>query len=209
MHTLIIADAYPIMVETIINHLSNLTQIKIVGTCHSERELKLLLKKNTPDLFILDPEVIQQDCLSFCRQYLQRNKAVKILLFANISDVKQLQQYYKAGISGYLPKKANSRQLLKAIEQLSQGQLYIPDFFRNQLAEKSLGIHSKCSCRLTNREKEVLKLIIGEHTTKEIAKKLFISCSTAETHRLNIIAKLGVRNTAGVVREGIKQGLHV
>ena len=61
--------------------------------------------------------------------------------------------------------------------------------------------------RITRREKEILKLIVDEHTTQEISEKLFISLSTVETHRANLLSKLNVRNTAGLVRVAVEKGL--
>ena len=171
--------------------------------------MKRALEKKAPDILILDLELVSNDPLKFCTQLLARIPKLKILLFTTITDIRLLRKFYQIGAYGYLPRTSRSTQFIKAVETLAEGQIYIPDFFRTQLAEISLGIKSNGSCQLTTREKEVLKLIIDEHTTKEIAEKLYISSSTAETHRLNIIHKLGVRNTAGVVREGVMKRLYI
>ncbi|MCO6477059.1 MAG: response regulator transcription factor [Phaeodactylibacter sp.] len=86
------------------------------------------------------------------------------------------------------------------------GKRSLSDNVKKLILEYSLGIGPKKK-KLTEREQEVLQLIIEEYTTKEIAKKLFISSCTVETHRLNIIQKLGVRNTAGIVREAMRMDL--
>lgn len=203
------ADAYPIMLESAVNHLIKLSSVKILATCQTERDLRNLLGKTTPDILILDTELCQKDSLTFCTRLLKQNPKLKILLFATFTDVKLLRKYFQLGVYGYLPRKSRAAQLIKAVETIAEGQIFIPDFFRNRLAEISLGICSKSDDQLTSRERQVLKLIIEEHTTKEIAKKLYISSSTAETHRLNLIHKMGVRNTAGLVREGMLKGLYV
>lgn len=209
MKDIIMADSYPLILETAIAHLSKLPDINLLATCQTERELKAALERRQPDILILDLNMLSGDPLKYCRQLTSRSPMMKILLFGKITDIQLLRKFFQIGVYGYLPRTARAQQLIKAVETLADGKIFVPDFFRNQLAEISLGIQANGSGQLTNREKEVLKLIIDEYTTKEIAKKLYISSSTAETHRLNIIHKLGVRNTAGLVREGLMKGLYV
>lgn len=209
MNTLIMADAFPLILETGVSHLSKLPHIEILAVCQTERELKNALAKKIPDILVLDLELISGNNLNFCATLSEQSPDLKILLFTTITDVHLIRKFFQLGIYGYLPHTAQAKQFVKAVETLAAGQIFVPDFFKNQLAEISLGIQTNDLSQLTTREKEVLRLIIDEHTTKEIAEKLYISSSTAETHRLNIIHKLGVRNTAGIVREGVRKGLYV
>lgn len=209
MKSILIADPLPLMADTLCSHLKRLTQVKICGVCGCQEVLNSTLLSFSPDLLLLHPGLIKKNSLSFCKRFLENHPATKILLFSELHDYKAIQLFFKAGVFGFLPRTAGPDQLKEAVEQLLKGQIYIPALLRQHLLEASLGLKINSSVRLTRREKEVLQLIIEEHTTKEIASKLYISSSTAETHRLNIIRKLGVRNTAGLVREGVLRGLHL
>lgn len=209
MNTLIMADSFPILLETGVFHFSQLPGIKLLAACQNERALKKALDERLPDILIIDLDVLSSDTVKFCSELLKRSASLKILLFTKITDIHLLRKLFQIGVFGYLPHTSHSDQLIQAVETIAAGQVFVPDFFKNQVAEMSLGIQSQDLGQLTSREKEVLKLIIDEHTTKEIAEKLYISSSTAETHRLNIIHKLGVRNTAGLVREGVMKGLYI
>jgi len=135
----------------------------------------------------------------------------KILLFGSGENLPDIKKYFKQGIHGYLPKTAIAGDIRLAIEAVMAGRLYVPAsvhrtfaaWLTDPLPKKKPG-HS-----LTPRENEVLQLIVEEHTTNEIAKKLFISQCTVETHRVNLIHKLGVKNTAGLVRVAFEAGLYV
>lgn len=209
MQTLLIAEKYPLMSESINHRLSRLSYIDTIGICQSEKELKTYIRQRIPDILILDINIIKNDPFSFCSDLMDENTALKILLFADFADLQLLEKYFKIGIRGYLPRQAQATQLLKAIETIANNQIFLADFFRNQLVELKLGLQRGYSNQLTEREKEVLKLIIEEYTTREIAEILYISDRTAETHRVHLIQKLGVRNTAGLVREGVLKGLYI
>ena len=113
-----------------------------------------------------------------------------------------LERLLAAGADGYLLRDAGPDKLHEAIRSVLAGEVYIdPDLTQPQ----SRGV--RLVDPLTKRERQVLRLIVQEHTTAEIAEKLFISRCTAETHRAHILQKLGVRNTAGIVREAIRLDL--
>lgn len=117
-----------------------------------------------------------------------------------------LRRLLNRGNTGYILKGTTPENLKDALITLQGGQPYLDPRLGQQLLQRRLGIQPG-SATLTKREKEILHLIVAEHTTGEIAGKLFISSCTVETHRSNILGKLGVRNTAGLVREAIRQGL--
>lgn len=113
-----------------------------------------------------------------------------------------LDRLLAAGADGYLLRDAGPDKLHRAIGSVLRGNVFVdPD-----LESPSLPA-TRPTDPLTKRERQVLRLIVAEHTTAEIAEKLYISRCTAETHRSHILQKLGVRNTAGIVREAIRQEL--
>lgn len=116
------------------------------------------------------------------------------------------KKLFQAKIDALLCAQAPLEEVTQAILKVINGGKFTCSYVQKMLLDISIGIQSQMNA-LTHREKEVLQLIVNEFTTKEIAEKLYISSCTAETHRLNIIHKLGVRNTAGIVREALRMEL--
>lgn len=110
---------------------------------------------------------------------------------------------------GYVLKNAGQETLLAAIDAVMKGAEYIDDVIKNLLIRENVTGQRRSiyEIPLTRRESEVLKLIAQEMTNQEIADKLYLSLRTVETHRYNLVQKLGARNTAALVKEAIKRGL--
>ncbi|KAB1156339.1 response regulator transcription factor [Flavobacterium luteum] len=109
----------------------------------------------------------------------------------------------------YLLKNTDKKELTEAIKSVIEGNRYLPKKISDILLNDSIGIQNSNYFipKLTVREKEILNLIIQEFTTEEIAVKLFVSTKTVESHRSNLIQKLGVKNSAGLVRVAFEKGL--
>ncbi|PSR11316.1 MAG: hypothetical protein DA408_06900 [Bacteroidetes bacterium] len=135
------------------------------------------------------------------RQYPQ----ALLFLLCDDDEAKHVKSFFLAGIKAYALPTIDPDTLCQALQQLTQGQSFIDPRLSQQWIRTKMGF-SEEQLSLTRREREVLNLIVEEYTTREIAEKLYISPCTAETHRGNIIQKMGVRNTAGIVREAIRLG---
>lgn len=118
-----------------------------------------------------------------------------------------VRQLFDAGLNGLLCAHSPTEELELAIQKINEGEKYICRHLQTTILDKATGKQPPTD-DLTQREREVVRLIVEELTTKEIAAKLYISACTAETHRMNIIHKLGVRNTAGIVREALRTGIY-
>ena len=111
---------------------------------------------------------------------------------------------------GYLLKNTDKSELALAIKTVMNGERFLPPKIQDMLLNESLGKSANSAFfipKLTSREKEILGLIIKEFTTEEIAEKIFVSVKTVESHRSNLIQKLGVKNSAGLVRVAFEKGL--
>ena len=110
---------------------------------------------------------------------------------------------------GYLLKNTSKSELTEAIVQVKKGKRFLPKKISDILLNDSIGLENSSYFipKLTVREKEILALIIKEFTTDEIANELFVSIKTVESHRSNLIQKLGVKNSAGLVRVAFEKGL--
>ena len=169
-------------------------------------ELRELMAK-VPSLLLLHLGENYKSNIQYCKQLLARAPASRIIVFCTDENCKKVKAYFTAGIKGYALPTISPEELGKALAVMELNEVYLDPRLSTNWANQSLGLCSR-GVSLTRREQEVLQLIINEYTTKEIAEKLFISSCTAETHRLNIMHKLGVRNTAGLVREALRRELY-
>ena len=144
----------------------------------------------------------------------ERSPDVKIVVLSGHADKENIIKMLHAGASGYLSKDADKSELVAAIGKVMEGKSYFSGDVSNEIIEyfqsgrampKAEG--GSGTTDLTPREEEILTLIAREKTNPEIAKELYISVNTVITHRRNILAKLEVKNTAGLVRYAAQNGL--
>jgi len=128
-----------------------------------------------------------------------------MIALTNVDVISQVKQMLQKGCLGYLLKDVSPEILLKAIETVHNGEQFLKEEFKTQLLNSLSGNES--NHLITRREKEILKLIVEENTNQEIAGKLFLSLRTVENHRNNLLQKLQVKNTAGLVKIAIQEGL--
>lgn len=208
---LVLIEAIPLLLRAINQAVESIPGHKIYYQAHNLEHLELTLQDDQIDLLWLDatiPEV--HDGTAF--QSIHRKKPrLKILLFGVGETVPEIRKYFKHGASAYLPKSADFGEIEAALACIEAGELYVPaslnKSFSNWLTDPVR--KKKPGCKLTQREQEILQLIVEEFTTTEIAKKLYIGPCTVETHRIKLIQKLGVKNVAGLVREAIQRQLYL
>lgn len=151
-----------------------------------------------------------KNALRICQKSFLKNPAIKIFIICDSKDPLLIKLFLKAGISGYFLPQCSTKTIKDALINVSNGKKFIDPNLSQIFTQSILEIEplTPMSNSLTKREKEILHLIIEEYTTQEIANKLFISFCTVETHRLHLIQKMGVRNTAGLVREAISKNIY-
>ena len=137
-------------------------------------------------------------------------KTVKVIALTMYREMHMVEAMFKAGAKAYLLKSCSKDELISAIKDVHSGSEYLEETLREDFTTY---INSPTSSSkhqgptVSKREREVLQLISEEHTTSEIAEKLFISVTTVETHRKNMLKKLGLRNTAGLMRYAFEHSL--
>jgi len=150
------------------------------------------------------------DGIQLCKELVKAQPNLKVIALTTYNQNILVKNMIRNGAHGFLLKNTSLEELQRAIETVYRGEQYLQTEIKESLLRDTLGTTAQRTTfrpRLTRREKEVLQLIMDELTTTEIGEKLFISPKTVETHRLNLLQKLGVRNTAGLVKEAINQGL--
>ena len=213
MNSLVIALNSPIFTEGLERILSKSAYSFLIHSykINAEDSLSCFLKEKKPTILVLDIKMSSKVNKSCCKMLKRAFPKMKII-FLGEEDPKCIKQCFRLGADSYLLYNVTSEEFQAAIHAVIYDRKYLQRQLSQFLAEFSLGITDGAFARapkITPRERQVLKLIVEEYTTKEIAKELFISFCTVETHRLNLINKLGVKNTAGLVREAIHHELYV
>lgn len=212
MTKLFVADDHELYLEGICLLLKRQEGIEICGTSSSASDLLEKLPTMQADIILLDVQLPDMDEETLLQSIRRIRPDQKILYLTMMRGSRYLHKLMKYGIQGYVLKSIGTNELLEAIQAVAAGGTYFsrePGFNRELNDYKStinIG-EERIDQILSKREIEVLKLICREYSNADIAARLFLSVSTVETHRKNLIAKLGVNNTVGLVKFALRHGL--
>lgn len=207
-----ITDDHEMYLEGLALLLGKQEGIEVIGTAQSGKDLLSRLNDIQADILLLDvylPDMGEEELLQSIRASRQDLKIIYLTLLRGTRYIHKLTRH---NIQGYVLKNATLDELLTALQTVQNGSSYFSkdinigdrdEDFRNTITIEDKQIDEI----LSRRELEVLKLICREYSNAEIADKLFLSVSTVETHRKNLIAKLGVNNTVGLVKFALRNKL--
>jgi DNA-binding NarL/FixJ family response regulator len=203
-----ITDDHTIVIEGIKTMLKSDKDIEVLQSFENLKDTFENLN-STIKVLLLDINLPDGNGINACKELLEKHPNLKIIALTNFEDTVFIKQIIKNGAMGYLLKNTDKKEITEAIKSVMDGKRYLPKKISDILLNDSIGIQNSSYFipKLTVREKEILKLIIQEFTTEEIAVKLFVSTKTVESHRSNLIQKLGVKNSAGLVRVAFEKGL--
>jgi len=208
---ILIADEHKIFVEGLRTLIDKELDMKVVGEAGNGREIVDLAQDLSPDVILMDITMPELNGIEATRKITSKNTCIKVIALSFHSDRRFVLGMIEAGASGYLPKECAFEELARAIHIVMKGKTYlspgISDVlvkeYINKIERQKFNIFSK----LTSREREVLQLIAEGNRTKEIAKDLYISLKTVESHRRNIREKLGVKSVAEMTKYAIREGI--
>lgn len=212
MIKVIVTDDHELYLEGLCLLLNKQEGIEVVGQCSTGNELIQKLSQTIPDILLLDLNLPDTEDEILLQTLRKQFPALKIIYLTMMRGTRYLHKLQKYGIQGYLLKTAGVNELRLAIETVASGQeFYSKDVniqdnqndFRSTITVGDRQLNQI----LSKRELEVLKYICLEYSNSDIAAKLFLSVSTVETHRKNLIGKLGVNNTVGLVKFALKNGI--
>ena len=195
---ILLVDDHTILLDGVKSLLSKEDDLTVVGQAGSAEAALEFLKKNEVDLIITDYSMPGMDGLSLVNTIKRIAPDTKIILLSMHDEVQLVKEILKAGVNGYVLKKDTHKELLNAIRDVSQGKVYLSSDV-NKLLITNLNNPDEGKL-LTDREREILKLIAKEYTNKDIAEELFISERTVETHRKNIFKKTGTNSLVGLIK---------
>jgi len=202
-------DDHNMVLRGIETMLKSCEDIEIITTYSNGEDTINGLPLSKPDVLLLDINLPDWNGIDLCKTILKTHPELHIIALTNFNETSFVKNMIKNGAKGYLLKNTNKNELKSAIKKVYKGEQYLQKSIQELLLNESIGITARNTFipKLTRREQEILNLIAEEFTTNEIAKKLFVSVKTIETHRSHLIQKLEVRNTAGLVRIAIEKGL--
>jgi DNA-binding NarL/FixJ family response regulator len=208
---ILIADDHKIFRDGIRALLDKEKHISVVGDVANASEVIDFLEKNEADVILMDIDMGETDGIDATFILKKKYPEVNVLALSMYGEHNYILKMIEAGANGYILKNAGKEELLTAINSVAAGGTYFSREVSLRLFENINKLHKTTSGNseipLTNREIEILKLIAQEYSNAEIADKLFISIRTVDTHRRNLIAKLDVKNTAGLVKYAFRKGL--
>ena len=210
MISVLIADDHAIVRAGLRALLAEEATFELVGEAAGGVEVIELVEKNNPEVLILDLSMPDLDGISVTRKIKPKFPNLKILILTLHEDEALLKEAIKAGASGYILKRAAEAELISAIHTILRGELYVDPSMVRGLFEEPLSPQDnqkEATESLTQREKEILKLIVEGYTNRQIGQELNISIRTVEGHRANISDKLGLHTRVELVRYARHNGL--
>lgn len=206
-----IVDDHKVVIDGIKLMFETEKDIQFAGQAHNGKvALRMLEEGMQCDVVMMDINMPVMDGIEACRAMKKKYPDLKVLLLTMLKEVSTIKKSFKAGADGYLLKHEGKAEVLDAIRTVASGQNYHSDEV-SRLVMSSLSVQKRTQVspfpRISRREKQILKLIVDEYTTSEIANELFVSTHTVESHRKNLLMKLGARNTAGLVRIALEHAL--
>ncbi|MDX1590546.1 MAG: response regulator transcription factor [Balneolaceae bacterium] len=207
----LLADDHKIVKDGIKLMLEPQTGIDVVLTAENGKEVLEKLKKEHVDLIIMDINMPEMDGIETTRKVMEKYPDIKVLALTMSNDDLHIRQMIQAGASGYIMKSAGRGELKEAIHTIMDGNHYFSDEATESIMKDLIKGKGKSTStdpiNITDRELEILELIVQEYTNQEIAEKLFISSRTVDAHRRNLLQKTGARNTAGLVKFAFQHNL--
>lgn len=203
---LIVADAQQLVADGLREHFAGEPRLTIVGHAGTGKALLKLLETMEADVVLMDISMPGMDGIDTARALRRSYPIIKVIAHSALTDIEYVNSMLIEGARGYLVKGCSDQELLDAVELVMDGGRYISDAARESVAKGYAHTDKRMDGEylgLTQREREIIRLIALEHTNEEIASKLFVSVDTIKTHRKNLMAKLNVRSTAGLVRYAV------
>ena len=205
----VLADDHALVRAGMRSLLGAMAQVEVVGEAASGEEALVLAEREHPDVVLMDIAMKGMTGLEAAARMRERHPEVRVVILSMHSGEEYVLRALRAGATGYLLKDAATGELELALRSVMRGESWFSPAVSRQVVEgyvQRVGGEAATDV-LTARQREVLKLVAGGKSTKEIAFDLNLSVKTVETHRAQIMERLGIRDVAGLVRYALKTGL--
>jgi two-component system, NarL family, response regulator NreC len=204
----LIVDDHPVIRSGLHLLLDSEPDIEVVGEAGNVRDAVFEARAQKPDVVLMDVVMPGQSGIEGVPLVLKEAPQAKVLVLSMQDDPRYVHEAFAAGAAGYILKEAVDAEVVGAIHQVAAGDHYVhPALGARLVAAEAEAKAREDADPLSEREREVMRLLALGHTNQEIAKMLYISVRTAETHRAHIMQKLRLSTRAELVRHAIDQGL--
>ncbi|MDP4764213.1 MAG: response regulator transcription factor [Salibacteraceae bacterium] len=212
---ILLVDDHKIIREGIKHYLEGLDNVTVIGEAQNGQQALEWLKSNSKQVTIalLDIGMDGMNGIQLCEQILQLYPEIKCIALSMFSEPHHIKQMMQAGAKGYMLKNSTQEELKEALENVASGRNFFTSEVTNIIMSSMAGTNKKSYSKvslempLTERELEVLELVMKEFTNNEIADELFISPRTVDAHKRNLLEKTGSKNLAGLVMYAVHHSL--
>ena len=211
--TILLVDDHKLIRDAIYSYLDEDSEFEVVGQVSNGQEALDFLAGQLVDVVMMDINMPVMDGVTSTKEVTKRWPEVKVLALTMMSDNQHIKQMMNAGALGYILKNCTEEEVKEALRTVATGETYYSEevtdtVMASMMKRKPMKTsHMVVDLPLTEREKEVLLLIIKEYTNQEIADELFISPRTVDAHKRNLLEKTGSKNVAGLVLYAIDKQL--
>ncbi len=207
-----LVDDHKIIRDGIKALLQDNPDVQVVAEAENGAVAVTSISKNEIDVVLMDINMPVMNGIETTRAIKEHDNTIKIIALTMLEEKVNIKAMIEAGASGYILKSAGEEQLIRSISTVMDGKYFFSDevaraVMMDLVYQREPDENKTGEFKLTDRELEVLKLIVEEYTTQEIASKLFISARTVDAHRRNLLQKTGARNLAGLVRYAIEHNI--
>jgi two-component system response regulator NreC len=208
---LVLADDHSLIRVGLQSLIEKETDLQIIGQASDGRQTVSLVQKLKPDIVIMDISMPGLNGIEATRQIKAIDENIKIIALSVHDEALYVRRMLKAGASGYLVKHSDFNELVEAIRAVTRDQLYLSPRISNELVHDYLkhlpDDEATAFSILSEREREILQLLAEGKTKQEIAKILFLSVKTVDSHRQNIMNKLSITTLSDLIRYAIREGI--
>ncbi|MDO6761829.1 response regulator transcription factor [Tamlana sp. 2_MG-2023] len=206
-YNLIIVDDHKMFLDGILSILNTNNAFNVLFSTTNGKQLLKYIDINPEekiDLVITDISMPKIDGITLNKKIKEKRSDIKTLVVSMHTNAEMIDELIAHNVDGYVPKNAEKHELLHAIQTILKGEKYFSEEIKSIFLENKFNQKQQEAVKLTQREIDVITLIAQEFTTQEIADQLHLSKHTIESYRKNLIAKLEVRNLAGLTKHALK-----
>jgi Response regulator containing a CheY-like receiver domain and an HTH DNA-binding domain len=213
----ILVDDHSLVRAGIRSLIQNISGVEVIAEANNGRDAIRLIDELIPDLVLLDIAMPELNGLEVISRISKDNLVTRVIILSMHTNEEYVVQALKAGAAGYLLKDSAPNELEIAVNSVMKGETYLSPAISKHVVDNYLRRISDVSTekekgpdifkQLTSRQREILQLIAEGNSTKEIANKLNVSIKTVETHRMQLMDRIGIHDVAGLVRYAIRMGI--
>ncbi|MDR3668673.1 MAG: response regulator transcription factor [Ignavibacteriaceae bacterium] len=213
----ILVDDHSLVRAGIRSLILNISGVEVIAEANNGRDAIRLIDELIPDLVLLDIAMPELNGLEVISRISKDNTDTKVIILSMHTNEEYVVQALKAGAAGYLLKDSAPNELEIAVNAVMKGETYLSPAISKHVVDNYLRRISDVSAekergpdifkQLTSRQREILQLIAEGNSTKDIANKLNVSIKTVETHRMQLMDRIGIHDVAGLVRYAIRMGI--